>query len=732
MVGLMSKLIAQTLLILVCCFPSFTMAATTTHTIQAAWSAYTAPSGYTLLGFNLYQDGVQACQTSSPSATSLDCTVSLSTDTANFTLAASFSDGTESPKSEPFTFTRPTQTPGISPSSTTTIHAAWTAYTAPSGYTVSRFNLYQEGVQVCQTTSATATSLDCPVTLSADSASFTLTAAFSDGSESPHSTPFVLNTAATTSPLAAVFTTNLTTGTAPVTVNFNASASTGSIAAYQWDFGDGTTATGSTVNHIYASAGSYLAKLTVANAANQTNSTSSTITVKAPAVQVTTPPTAVIASSTAAGQAPLTVTFSGAGSSAATGATISTYSWNFGDSSSATGASAAHAFTTAGTYTTTLTVTDSKGLTSSTTTPIVVTAPTVANKIPTAKITATPTTGAAPLTVKFDATGSADSDGSIVSYIWTFGDGSTASGSSASHTYTTAANYTATLKVVDNLGASSSTTTAIAAQSAVPAASSIKMESGEVDIDHNWVYVPFATKFVNPIVIAGPPSFNGAQACAVRIRNVTTTGFEIRVAEWDYLDGIHMVENVSYMVLEKGRTTLPDGSAIEAGSLSGATSSKSINFSKAFTKKPVVLTTIVSNNEAEVISGRIKDISLTGFAYYFREQEKNSNVHAAETVHYVAWEPGKGVAGKLRYEVAVLPATVNQVWYAAKLQSTHAQQPFLLSDMQTANGTDSSALRVQQTTASGFQVQVQEEQSYDAETEHAMETIGYFALSSSE
>jgi PKD repeat protein len=61
-----------------------------------------------------------------------------------------------------------------------------------------------------------------------------------------------------------------------------------------------------------------------------------------------------------------------------------------------------------------------------------------------------------PLSVSFDGTGSNDPDGSIAGYAWTFGDGSSAAGISASHTYVGAGTYTATLTVTDNLGATGS------------------------------------------------------------------------------------------------------------------------------------------------------------------------------------------------------------------------------------------------------------------------------------
>jgi len=75
------------------------------------------------------------------------------------------------------------------------------------------------------------------------------------------------------------------------------------------------------------------------------------------------------------------------------------------------------------------------------------------NQSPTASFTATPVSGQAPLTVAFDASASIDADGSITSYSWNFGDGSSGTGVTASRTYAAAGTFTTVLTVTDNRGA---------------------------------------------------------------------------------------------------------------------------------------------------------------------------------------------------------------------------------------------------------------------------------------
>ena len=95
---------------------------------------------------------------------------------------------------------------------------------------------------------------------------------------------------------------------------------------------------------------------------------------------------------------------------------------------------------------------------------------------PSAIVSALPSTGNAPLTVQLNGGNSSDSDGTITAYNWTFGDGSTGSGSAISHIYQTVGNYTATLSVTDNSGLISSTTQAIQVTQS-PVSTSMKASS---------------------------------------------------------------------------------------------------------------------------------------------------------------------------------------------------------------------------------------------------------------
>jgi PKD repeat protein len=71
------------------------------------------------------------------------------------------------------------------------------------------------------------------------------------------------------------------------------------------------------------------------------------------------------------------------------------------------------------------------------------------NRAPTAAFTAMPETGYAPLDVTFDASASTDPNRDDLTYAWSFGDGATGSGVTATHTYAGTGSYGVILRVTD-------------------------------------------------------------------------------------------------------------------------------------------------------------------------------------------------------------------------------------------------------------------------------------------
>lgn len=83
------------------------------------------------------------------------------------------------------------------------------------------------------------------------------------------------------------------------------------------------------------------------------------------------------------------------------------------------------------------------------------------NTAPVAAVSANATTVLVNEEISFDGTGSTDSDGSLASYYWDFGDSNYSSSSTPTHSYTTAGTYTVTLTVTDNDGGTDTETVTI-------------------------------------------------------------------------------------------------------------------------------------------------------------------------------------------------------------------------------------------------------------------------------
>jgi len=243
-----------------------------------------------------------------------------------------------------------------------------------------------------------------------------------------------------------------TTGTA-VTLDGSGSADPdGTIASYAWNFGNGSSGSGVSPSATYAGAGTFTVTLTVTDDAGATSAPATTSVTVSVGLQ---PPVAV-AGGPYSGSVGIPVAFSGTGSQDPDGSIVS-WAWNFGDGNSGSGPSPTHAYATGGTFTVTLTVTDNDNLTDTATATVNITdgsgmQPPVADA-------GGPYTGTTGFAIPFDGSTSADPDGAIVSYDWTFGDGGSASGSQPMHAYAAAGTYTVTLTVTDDTGRTGSAST---------------------------------------------------------------------------------------------------------------------------------------------------------------------------------------------------------------------------------------------------------------------------------
>jgi len=126
---------------------------------------------------------------------------------------------------------------------------------------------------------------------------------------------------------------------------------------------------------------------------------------------------------------------------------VASYRWDFGDGTTAEGAVAEHTYATAGEAVVTLTVVDDEGVAATTTRPVTV-AP-----APNAAPVAVVDVACEELVCELSGGRSVDEDGSVTSWAWDFGDGSSGAGESVSHAFAAAGEYAVRLVVTDDRGA---------------------------------------------------------------------------------------------------------------------------------------------------------------------------------------------------------------------------------------------------------------------------------------
>ena len=233
---------------------------------------------------------------------------------------------------------------------------------------------------------------------------------------------------------------------------------------YSWNFGDNTTPTnGRDINHTFVDNGTYNVVLTVTDKDGGTTSQTAVAKVDnvAPTIVSIVKPTTI-----SEGQS---VTFTATATDPGILDTL-TYSWNFGDTTTAVvGQTANHTFADNGNYNVVLTVTDKDG---AVTTQTVVAK--VDNVAPTIVSIVKPTTINEGQAVQFTATATEPGILDTLTYSWNFGDSTVlVSGQNATHTFADNGNYNVTLTVTDKDGAATTQTVVAKVDNVAPTIISI-------------------------------------------------------------------------------------------------------------------------------------------------------------------------------------------------------------------------------------------------------------------
>ena len=213
-------------------------------------------------------------------------------------------------------------------------------------------------------------------------------------------------------------------------------------------------------------------------------------------------------------------------------------------------------------------------------------------------------------------------DGDTFTYSLVSGDGSTDNGAftidgdqlkiSDSPDYETQNSYSVRLRSTDSGGLSEKALT-FAVNNLVE-----ESNSGDTFAEYNRIQSTkigkqsILIRLFNPVIIASDPTLNGADPVTVRIRNVGTNSFQVRLQEPNYKDGRHINGSISYLVAESGDWELSDGTRISVGTQTSTKLSsagfETINLESGFTDSATVLTQTQTFNGVDWITTRTKNI----------------------------------------------------------------------------------------------------------------------------
>ncbi|HSM84974.1 MAG TPA: PKD domain-containing protein, partial [Candidatus Limnocylindrales bacterium] len=208
---------------------------------------------------------------------------------------------------------------------------------------------------------------------------------------------------------------------------------------------------------------------------------------------------------------------------------------------------------------------------------------TISNQPPLASLALTTTSAYAPASITASTAGSNDPDGTIASSTIDFGDGTSAAGPTASHSYSTPGTYTVTATVTDNLGAASSTTANVSVQAPQVIISAPAIVAGAAASSLTSPVHVAATGYSGYTVTAMQIYLDGTLVYTVKSQNLDTNvtvapgTHKMAVKGWDS-SGRNFLTSVSISVANQppiAALSMSAGSILAGGAVTASTSGAS-------------------------------------------------------------------------------------------------------------------------------------------------------------
>lgn len=239
------------------------------------------------------------------------------------------------------------------------------------------------------------------------------------------------------------------------------------------------------------------------------------------------------------------------------------------------------------------------------------------------------------------------------------------------------------------------------------------IEFGVISLDHNWQTITLKSSFADPVVIISPLTFNGGQPAVVRMQDVQNNQFQLRIQEWLYLNQLHVTESVAYLVVEKGRHQLADGSIWEAGTFAQSGTGQWLPLRLDASAKLFI--TLQSFNGKQTVTPRARSES----PLHSRSTPLIPNPNNGSHLFYTAlFEEEALMDGHKPESVGYLAITAG------------SDSPQIRINRNLTSYTLSSAMFTDSWTSASkaWQLKLEEETSADTETRHLAESISLLTI----
>ncbi|MFL0811137.1 MAG: H-type lectin domain-containing protein [Agarilytica sp.] len=266
-----------------------------------------------------------------------------------------------------------------------------------------------------------------------------------------------------------------------------------------------------------------------------------------------------------------------------------------------------------------------------------------------------------------------------------------------------------------------------------------------------WASVTFQQAFgATPVVVVTPTDSN-PQPATVRIRNVTTTGFEVGVVEPSGSDGQTTEMTLDYFAAETGTYTFPGAIRMVVGSYSTTTHQgrnmsgagwDDVNFPTTFGAVPAVVTQVQTINSQPTLAAgdlgvpflevAVRNVTTVDMDAALELAETSTGTVVAETIGYIAMESGDSftLSGS-EVQAYVTPDNV-QGWSnncrSNNFPSSFSGTPLVVASQNSRDGGDGGWARRCALSGSSIGLQIDEDQANDSERAHTTEEVGVFAI----